>query len=165
MNIIISFLFSLTVFLIPSISLAQYDLRDCPVGLLVFVDPWAGDEFQVKRVATNYTYRCDNAGFVNSPVDGDICSRYGSLILFGTVTNSRPYQQKNEDMIAVWNVMPAAPCCGWDWLSPDTSEAKQYLRGIKWQDVRKTELLGKLPFASIERRLNENELNAIACRK
>ncbi len=35
------------------------DMRKCPLDTVVFLDPWAGETFAVKRVGTNYVYRCE----------------------------------------------------------------------------------------------------------
>ena len=52
------------------------DIRDCPLDTVVFVDPWAGGSFQVKRVGTKYNWLCEE-GF--APPD-EIRRRVRSII-------------------------------------------------------------------------------------
>ena len=56
------------------------DIRDCPLDTLVFVDPWAGGSFTVKRVGTNYSWLCQE-GF--QPPDAMCQGPYGDLVLEG----------------------------------------------------------------------------------
>ncbi len=37
---------------------ATFDMRDCALNNIIFIDPWAGDQFVTQHVGTSYYYLC-----------------------------------------------------------------------------------------------------------
>lgn len=122
---------------------AAFDLRECPLDKLTFVDPWVGDSFKVDRVGIDYTYRCGDE-YVDEPIEGQACVQFGRTALEGDLRDADGVEKYH--MLSIWYVETANPCCGWvqEWLTPESVAAYDWVEGA---DVP---LLGQMPFASIE---------------
>lgn len=131
---------------------AGFDMRQCKAGAVTFIDPWIGDEFVVKQVATKYTYLCNENGTVSEPVDGDTCRKFGDISLVGEFLKGPPGEERTEakEYVATYYIQPASPCCGWKIEKYGSDEANQTLSNVKWLSARDSPPLGDLPFGSIE---------------
>lgn len=130
-------------------SAATIDIRSCPLDTVVFVDPWAGGEFAVKRVGTDYLWQCPDGV---EPPDVNCMGPYGDLVLEGEY---RKYSgSQPETMSAIWSVIKGVPCCGWSvvkgtatpnghgnfrWLTPAETPK---LREMQWLSIEPENTLG-----------------------
>lgn len=97
------------------------DLRDCPGDRLSFIDSVDGTRFVVDLVGSVALTACGGSSVL---VDASVaqtrsdCDRVQSYTIF-----EGRFQQADgrhiSDVWAVWNVIPAAPCCFWSF---ETSE-------------------------------------------
>lgn len=122
------------------------DIRDCPLDTVVFVDPWAGGEFAVRRVGTDYLWQCPDGA---EPPDVNCMGPYGDLVLEGMY---RQYESSEPELMsAVWSVIKGVPCCGWSvqpgevsavgndnfkWLTPADVPK---LRDMQWLSIESNE--------------------------
>jgi hypothetical protein len=118
------------------------DLRDCPLDTTVFVDPWAGQTFKVKRVGTDYTYMCEE-GF--KPPDAMCRGPFGDLVLEG----ERSYSEDSpgETMYATYSIIAGVPCC--DWYVHTPAEMK-FGGDFKWLNPKDVPLLREQAWLSID---------------
>jgi hypothetical protein len=118
------------------------DLRDCPLDTVVFIDPWAGQIFKVKRVGTDYSYICED-GF--KPPSEMCRGPFGDLVLEG----ERSYSEDSpgETMYATWSVIAGVPCCDWYVHKP---EEMKFVGGFKWLEPKDVPLLREQPWLSID---------------
>jgi len=120
------------------------DIRKCPLDTTIFIDPWASGSFSVKRVGEHWVYLCAN-GITKNPSDTKNCSGpFGKLVLVGDLKRSEGASA--EEIIAVYHIDDAAPCCGWN-VYQDGSQA---FENVEWLAAENVPLLGDLPFAVIE---------------
>lgn len=134
------------------------DIRDCSLEGLTFVDPWAGGSFTVRKVGTAYAYNCPE-GVV---VPNDECrGPYGDLVLEGD------YRENSNDgpvtKSAIWSVIPAVPCCGWNVLQGAYLPSE---KGFAWLTGSAVPKLADMSFLSIESESGEdfgNPLMAASC--
>jgi hypothetical protein len=120
------------------------DIRNCPLDTTVFIDPWAGGSFSIKRVGEHWIYLCAS-GITENPPDAENCSGpFGKFVLVGDLKRSEGASA--EEIIAVYHIDDAAPCCGWN-VYQDGSQA---FENVVWLDPEEIPLLGDLPFAVIE---------------
>lgn len=120
----------------------RIDLRDCPLDTVVFVDPWAGGTFKVKRVGTDYSYLCEDE---TKPPDDTCRGPYGDLVLEGEYSDSE--DAPGQTLYARYNVIPAVPCCDWNVHKP---EEMQFGVGFKWLAGKDVPLLKQQPWLSID---------------
>ena len=134
------------------------DIRDCPLDTLVFVDPWAGGSFTVKRVGTNYSWLCQE-GF--QPPDAMCQGPYGDLVLedeYRSIANADP-----EPKTAVYSIIKGVPCCDWNVANGGSAAVGE---NLTWLEQGKAPLLKELPFLSIESQYGEgfgNPFFAASC--
>ena len=148
--------------LVTSVSQAgqQIDLRDCPLDTTVFVDPWAGQMFKVKRVGTAYTYMCPD-GF--EPPSAMCRGPFGDLVLEGERSDSE--DSPSETMYATYSIIAGVPCCDWFVTRP---EEMKFAGDFKWLEPKDVPLLKEQPWLSIDA-INfgsdfGNPLYAVACK-
>lgn len=145
----------------PALAGPGFDLRECPIGLVKFYEPWSKSEFSVSRAGANYYYLCDKSGEQSVALPGEECSRFGDLALVGTLKSG--WGEPERDLTAIWSVAKASPCCGWTITETGKPETENNIVGIQWMDLSKTEKLGSFGFASIENDEMPDGLSAIAC--
>lgn len=135
------------------------DVRDCPLDTVVFVDPWAGASFTVKKVGTDYNFICQD-GF--EPPDEMCSGPFGYLVLEG---EHRPDRNAAPEVkTAVYSVIKAAPCCDWSVETGRTVILEN--ENFKWLAEAEVPRLRDLPFLSIESQYGEdfgNPYFAAAC--
>lgn len=84
------------------------DIRDCPLDTVVFIDPWAGGSFVVRKVGADHSWLCEE-GF--EPPDAMCSGPFGHLVLEG---EHRRYEwSEPERMTATYTVIKGVPCCDW----------------------------------------------------
>jgi len=118
------------------------DIRDCPLDTTVFVDPWAGKTFQVKRVGTDYTYLCADE---TKPPDDSCRGPFGELVLEGELSEYEG--QPSETMYATWTVIAGVPCCDWYVHKP---EEMKFGGGFQWLEPKDVPLLRGQGWLSID---------------
>lgn len=118
------------------------DLRDCPLDTTVFVDPWAGQTFRVKRVGTDYSYMCPDG---LEPPDEMCRGPFGDLVLEGERSDSE--DSPGETMYAVYTIIAGVPCCDWYVHKPDEMK---FGSGFKWLEAKDVPLLRDQPWLSID---------------
>lgn len=143
----------------PSAQAQTIDVRDCPLDTVVFVDPWAGGSFEVKRVGTNYNWLCEE-GF--APPDEMCQGPYGDLVLEGEHRGDADAEPEHKT--AIYSIIKGVPCCDWSVEDgrPDLTENE----GFKWLDAGDMPKLRDQPFLSIESEYAEdfgNSYFAAAC--
>ena len=138
---------------------ATIDIRDCPLDTVVFVDPWAGGEFTVKRVGTDYLWQCPEGV---EPPDVNCMGPYGDLVLEGM--HRKDSYAEPELMSAIWSVIKGVPCCGW------TAEPGTVVRNghgnFKWLTPAEVPKLGAMEWLSIDPgdlAVFGNPVYAVAC--
>ena len=120
----------LALLLAPSAS--AWDIRDCPLSSLTFVDPWGGARFEVAQAAQSVFYLCDGMREVVATEQPEGCAGpYGEVLLAGRLTD--PVHGKRQ-LIARYTQFPAALCCLWNYQPqagtvPYTAEAAWYSHG------------------------------------
>ena len=83
-----------------------FDLRDCPVDRVTFLDYWAGTTFEVSEQLSGLQNHCLRDGeMVIEAEDGIDCRRLGEVSLAGVMDG--------QEVVATYTVEWGAPCCGW----------------------------------------------------
>ena len=138
---------------------ASVDLRDCPLDTVLFLDPWAGGSFAVKRVGTDYFWNCPEGASMPDPsCEGP----YGDLVLEGSYRENR--YSAERPMTAVWSVIKAVPCCGWSLT--DGSYRFTQRPDFKWLSDGDVPTLGTMNWLTIDVdsfKTIGNPLHAVAC--
>ena len=119
------------------------DIRDCPVDTVVFVDPWAGAEFAVRRVGTDYSWQCPDGV---EPPDINCMGPYGNLVLEGMYREDE--NSEAELRSAVWSVIKGVPCCGWSVQPGEVRTAGR--ESFKWLAPAEAPKLNEMSWLSIE---------------
>ncbi len=89
------------------------DLRDCALDTITFVSNWGGGSFSTRRVAIDQNYYCAKSGWVEESVAAETCNGpYGTTTLLGELKRNR--ESEPELALAIYHVMWALPCCGWE---------------------------------------------------
>ncbi len=143
-----------------SSAVEAWDIRDCPIGDVTFVDPWAGYEFHVNSVGGSYRYQCDEAGWVDNDIETDLCRRFGFTALVGEKIDTDGIKSLGR-FVAVYYIAPAAPCCGWEVKTETLFNESSDSRKVEWFTARTMPKLSSFPFASIEGM--GNDLLALKC--
>jgi hypothetical protein len=126
-----------------TVAAAQFDIRDCPLDKVTFVDPWTGSTFAVKQVGANQEWLCPDR---ENPPSALCSGPFGDLVLEGEyrhTTLSDPVM-----MSAVWTVVKAVPCCGWS-VEEGRSKASGAER-FRWMAGADVPTLRDMKFLSIE---------------
>lgn len=140
----------------PSAFAGGYDMRNCALDNLTFIDPGSGGSFEVQRVGASYVYQCGDE-FVDEPIAGELCRRLGETVLggvldaYGAIDSSPP-----EKAYAVFYVDAANPCCGWRLESERTLDKGQYV----WLHGEDVPTLQSLGVASIDAKDRDEVRNA-----
>jgi hypothetical protein len=124
------------------------DLRGCPLDTVTFIDPWAGGEFRVEAVGTNYVYLCGPELREEPSAREDCIGPYGELVLKGSLTKYEG--EAPRPLFAVWTVSKSLPCCGWYVSGRDEARFLASLTNFRWLAEDEVPKLGELPFASID---------------
>lgn len=96
------------------------DMRDCPMDALTFIDPWFEERFEVNAVGADERLMCDGEFIpAAAAANPDSCDGpFGYTFLFGHFSSAAPFAADTPDdpkaALAVWSVLPAAPCCDWE---------------------------------------------------
>ena len=153
-------------------------IRDCPLDHLIFEDAWTGTTFTVERAGVNLYYACEGGFHHNTlPPEGarDCRGPLGETVLEGRIGPERPCRGAAQRALAVYTVIPGAPCCTWSlfgekkaasvtddahfrWLAP---EAVPKLAAQPWTDIDLES------YAVVDDELDPkpvNSLTATACR-
>lgn len=132
-----------------------FDMRQCPLDTITFVDPWAGGDFAVTEVGTNYSYLCRSGWQPHAPAGEECSGPYGELILKGTL---RQYAgSESQTAFAVWNVIKGAPCCWWEAFPADAEQSLSSGENFEWLEKGNMPTLGEFGFASIDGDSTSNE--------
>jgi hypothetical protein len=122
---------------------ASFDIRDCRLDLVTFVEPWAGASFAVKRVGTRHTWLCPEG----KTAEGGGCDGpFGDLVLEGVFTPSNGTPPRT--MTATRTVLKALPCCSWSVEEGPSSLVGK--AGFKWLERVDVPALRTLSSLSIE---------------
>jgi hypothetical protein len=125
-----------------SASAASLDIRDCPLDTLVFVDPWANSTFEVDRVGRSETWSCPDGV---KPPDMTCRGPFGDTVLQGTYAEYGGAEQ--VPMTAVYSVIAAVPCCGWNVAEGRTGDQ---VENFRWLDATEMPVLRSVPWLSID---------------
>lgn len=107
---------------------AAQSVMDCPLDLVRWVDETTGDSFRADFVSRMGWGIC-NGRWVDAEYLGDTCSR-PSYIYFLAGTHYDPSGAESLNVGALWQVIPAAPCCSWTYgLAEDIGATIQFLPG------------------------------------
>ena len=131
------------------------DIRQCPLDTVTFTDPWAGGEFVVNRVGEDYEYLCPDEGVVKEKLSNECRGPLGGLILDG--------HYNDRHVWAIYYMLPAAPCCGWNVTVPDLGDS-----AVRWLKGEEVPMLGDKPFLNIDpegskESIITNPLYAVSC--
>ena len=112
-------------------SLASFDMRNCPINRVVYLNAWSGDIFEVHEFGYSYSYRCDD-GATWSEIETKECSaRYGIQVLAGTL-----FTREDATGIAMTimheSMIGNAPCCGSYSEKQSVDQVKLELPELKW---------------------------------
>lgn len=125
---------------------AAYDMRDCPLDALTFVDPWSHSYFRPELVGVNLYFFCDgDRRIVRSQTNPGGCSGpYGDVMPKGFFVDAG----NTSSLLAVYSYYRgASPCCGWSVFS---AGEKPDIEGMTdWLPSGAAPRLSEWPFASI----------------
>ncbi|WP_157971164.1 hypothetical protein [Pseudogemmobacter bohemicus] len=145
---------------------AAFDMRDCPLDRVIFVDAWSKTRFAPERIGLDVYYACgpQEALQDDSPgVRSDCYGPYGNIILQG----SYPENGDEGHFTAVYSLLKGtSPCCGWS-VYP-TAEAGEIEAATTWLNPGEAPKLGDWPFGGITNAWGSSEaldgLVALICR-
>lgn len=138
-----------------------FNMANCRVSAVTFVDPWAKTTFEVEKVGTNYYYDCHDGKLVDEQKADGSCRQFGNLVLQGKEREQD--SDVGQDMLAIYYVEPAAPCCGWQVLKPGSNDAKEALAEVTWLKPEEAPALHENGFASIDPKDGSNPKVAMRC--
>lgn len=125
---------------------SAFDMRECRLDAITFVDPWSLATFKPDRVGLDINYSCgSNEESVRNPDGLKNCrGPYGDVFLQGTFhENGRASQ-----FLAVYSYHKGtAPCCGWSVFA--SGENIELENRATWLSSGGAPRLGEWPFASI----------------
>jgi len=147
-------LFAAQLIVEPSVGSETVDLRKCPLDTLTYALTWGGGYFQVERVATDYMFMCESAGFLARAMPGEVCRRFGSLILSGQLDDG---WEPRKRLLAIWSVMDALPCCEWIIREPTPEDET-----LEWLPPGEVPTLGDENVPLIDAK-DETPMVAVAC--
>lgn len=97
-----------------------FDMRDCPLDRVTFLEPWSGTAFTVKTVAQDRFWICGAMRVPDAEGRGECSGPFGNIALGGTVGPASG-EGRMVPVTFVWQVIKGAPCCGWHAYLPDDS--------------------------------------------
>jgi hypothetical protein len=125
---------------------SAFDMRECRLDAVTFVDPWSNTTFKSDRVGLDIYYSCGSIEeSVKNPDSIENCrGPYGDVFLQGTFyENGRASQ-----FLAVYSYHKGtAPCCGWSVFA--SGENTEWESRATWLPSGSAPRLGEWPFASI----------------
>ncbi len=125
---------------------SAFDMRECRLGAITFVDPWNHATFKPDRVGVDVYYFCgSNEELVENPDRLENCrGPYGDIFLQGTFHENGQTSQ----FLAVYSYHKgASPCCGWSVFA--SGENTELEKRATWLASGSAPRLGEWPFASI----------------
>lgn len=125
---------------------SAFDMRECRLDSITFVDPWSNATFKPDRVGLDVHYSCgSNEESVRSPDSLENCrGPYGDVFLQGTFHENGQASQ----FLAVYSYHKGtAPCCGWSVFA--SGENIELENRATWLSSGSAPRLGEWPFASI----------------
>lgn len=123
--------------------LRAFDMRECQVDALTFVNSWSSETFEVERVGTSFYYLCGEAqAITRDPADPSLCrGPYGSLLLDGQHNSGKRYT-------AIYELHSSgAPCCGWSIFPEDAH--REMPEKVTWLKPRTAPRLRDWPIDAI----------------
>jgi len=145
-----------------------FDIRDCQLNKLTFVDPWGGDEFAVTKVFTTEKFECGDE-WLETAKDESCTGPFGEVLLEGEITGADT--NGSQKAVAVYSTYQASPCCGWGVYAPQSDYVDEIMDQAR--EIGKDTTLRNYPFASIDNEDNYygnpaydfgNEKYAMICR-
>lgn len=126
-------------------------MRKCPLDTVSFIDPWAGTEFEVKKVATDHFWLCPSGqkAEITEADKAECTGPYGDLILRGELRHNGEGTQ-GRSVSLVYSVIKAVPCCAWNLSVKDDAALAGGKPDFRWRGPGDMPRLGDYPFAGIE---------------
>lgn len=92
-----------------------FDMRDCPLNRLVFMDYWTGAQFNVEQSFGGLKYICPvEGGHIEQDNPGPDCRRLGKIHLAGDLVERGWNGARNEiAVVATYHRIWGSPCCEW----------------------------------------------------
>ena len=125
---------------------SAFDMRDCKLDAITFVDPWSNATFKPDRVGVDVYYSCGSTEeLVENPDNPETCrGPYGDLFLQGTFNENG----RTSQLLAVYSYHKnTAPCCGWSVFA--SGENTTLENRVTWLASGSAPRLGDWPFGSI----------------
>ena len=146
---------------------SAFDMRDCPLDRLTFIDSWAKGQFEVVRSGSRPYFICGDARerVDGTPPNADDCiGPFGLTVLDGVLKDASGKQ-------GAWAIFYAdyqtAPCCGWVFESVEGN--KNLPAGVIWHGPGTSPTLGSFAFDTIDDMLGDlegkNSMAPMVCRE